>query len=117
MAGQVPQRFVETGHPIFTGTNALSRGVLERKKNKKTIHFTVESSNVELLLRIIHSANKLSVYGAVSSWSGQSSPGGLSLILERLGESEETFDEETAKSVNMEEVNSLVDFARSWYAS
>ena len=45
----------------------MNRGVLKRRKNK-CIHFTAETSNVELLFRLIHSANKLSIYGGVSSW-------------------------------------------------
>ena len=46
----------------------MSRGILKRKQNRDTIHFNAESSNTELLLRIIHSANQLSIYGAVSNW-------------------------------------------------
>ena len=61
VAAQMPQRFVEMGHPIFTVTRSLNRGVLRRKKNKNTIHFNAESSDVELSLRIIHCANQLSV--------------------------------------------------------
>ena len=49
---------------------------LEKKENKNTFHFSAETSDVELLFRIIHSANQIRVYGAVSSWSGQSSPAG-----------------------------------------
>ena len=48
---------------------------LEKKEEQKNIHLNADSSNVELLFRITHSANQLSVYGAVSSWSGQHSPG------------------------------------------
>ena len=59
---------------FFSGVSSLSRGVLKRRKNKDTIYFTAETWNVELLLRIIHSANQLSIYGAVSSWSGHPSP-------------------------------------------
>ena len=95
----------------FTSTSSLNRGVLKRKKNKNVIHFTAESSDVELLFRIIHSAHQLSVNGAVSSWIGQPSPAGAEPT------SRETVDEETTKSVNPEQVNSLVDSARSWYAS
>ena len=35
---------------------------------RNTIHFTADSRNIELMLRTFHSANQLSVYGAVSSW-------------------------------------------------
>ena len=77
MAAQLLQRFVETGHPIFQGASSLDRDVLKREKiKKKTIHFTAQSSSVELLFRIIHCANQLRVYGAMSSWIGQPSPAG-----------------------------------------
>ena len=32
------------------------------------MHFNADSSNTELLFRTLHSANQLSVHGAVSSW-------------------------------------------------
>ena len=38
------------------------------KEKKDTIHHNGESFNVELLYRIIHSANQLCVYGAVTNW-------------------------------------------------
>ena len=37
------QQFRETGHPIFTSTSALSRGILKQRKGKSTIHFNGES--------------------------------------------------------------------------
>ena len=46
----------------------LARGILGRKNNKGTIHFTVDATNTDLLYRTIHSANQLSIYGAVASW-------------------------------------------------
>ena len=49
-------------------------------KKKSFIRFNAESSNVELLFRIIHSANQLSGYGAVSSWSGQHSLAGAEIL-------------------------------------
>ena len=64
VAATMRQRFMETSN-FYTGTSALSRGALKRKENRNTIHFTAESSSVKLLFRIIHSANQLSVYGAV----------------------------------------------------
>ena len=60
--------FKETGHPVFRGTSALNRGVLKRKCVRCIIHFTAESSNTDFLFRTIHSANQVSVYGAVASW-------------------------------------------------
>ena len=61
--------FAQSGHPVFRGISALSRGTLKRKQGRNTIHFTGDSENIELMMRTIHSANQLSVYGAVSSWS------------------------------------------------
>ena len=55
----------------------------------------------------------VSAYGAASSWSGQRSPAGAEPISGKFVESEEAVDEETAKSVTPEEVNSLVHSARS----
>ena len=40
----------------------------KRKGGRCTMHFNADSSNTELLFRTIHSANQLSIYGAVSSW-------------------------------------------------
>ena len=58
----------DSGHPIFRGISAVNRGFLERKCRRCTIHFTAESPSAELLLRTIHPANQLSIYGAVASW-------------------------------------------------
>ena len=46
--------------------SALSRGILRRKNNRDTIHFNANDSNTELLVRTTHSANQLSICGAVS---------------------------------------------------
>ena len=43
----------------------------EKKNNRDTIHFNADASNTELLFRIIHSVNQLSIYGAVSNWCEQ----------------------------------------------
>ena len=67
VAAQMQQRFEETGHPIFTCVTALSRGILKRMKNKDSLHFTAETSNIELLFRNIHFARQLSINGAVPS--------------------------------------------------
>ena len=69
MATQIVQRFRGTGHPVFARASALSRGILRRLQGKETTHFNADSSNTELLFQIIHSANQLSMYGAVSHWS------------------------------------------------
>ena len=60
--------FKESGHPVFRGTNALNRGFLKREGGRCTIHFNAESSKPDLLFRTIHSANQLSICGAVASW-------------------------------------------------
>ena len=72
---------------------------------------------MELLSRTIHSANQLNVPAAVSSWSGQHSLAGAEPTSGKFVESAETVDRESAKSVKLEEVNSLVGSARSWFAA
>ena len=37
-SSQMVQQFKETGHPIFTSTSALSRGILKQKRGRSTIH-------------------------------------------------------------------------------
>ena len=44
----------------------LARGILRRKNIKETIHFSADALNTELLCRTIHSANQLSIFGAVA---------------------------------------------------
>ena len=65
-AAQMVERFKDTGHPVLKSISALSRGILKRKNNRDTIHFNADASNTDLLFRIIHSVNQLSIYGAVS---------------------------------------------------
>ena len=62
------ERFKQSGQPVFLSIRGLSRGIMKRKNNRDTIHFNADSSNIELLFRKIHSANQLSIYGAVTSW-------------------------------------------------
>ena len=50
-ANQMVQQFKETGHPIFTCTSALSRGILQQRQGKSTIHFDGDSVNSELLFK------------------------------------------------------------------
>ena len=54
--------------PVFKDISALSRGILISKGGRCTTHFNAHSSNTECLFRTIHSANQLSICGAVSSW-------------------------------------------------
>ena len=65
------QNFKETMHRVLTSISALNRGILRMIKGKSSIHFNAESTNSELLFRIIFSANQLSVYGAVANWCSQ----------------------------------------------
>ena len=59
--------FKETGHPVFKGISALNRGIL-RRGGRCTKHFEADSSNMELLICTIHSANHFSICRAVASW-------------------------------------------------
>ena len=53
---------------ILRTISLLNRGFLKRKGGKSTVHFTAEIPNAELLFHSIHTANQLSIYGAVSNW-------------------------------------------------
>ena len=115
IASRMVKDFEETGHPVFKGISALNRGIMRRKKSKDTIHYNGESSNVELLYRIIHSANQLCIYGAVTNWC------------ETLGRTESEKRNNSGKEltshllnnhdVNTEEIGSLVKIPRTLIAS
>ena len=62
------QQFKETGHPIFTATNALSSGMLKRRRGKSTIHSNGDVMNTELLFQTINSLNQVSINAAVTNW-------------------------------------------------
>ena len=62
------ERLKETNHPVLKSTSVLSCGILKRKKNRDTIHFTADASSTELLYRTIHSANQFRISGAVACW-------------------------------------------------
>ena len=62
------QQFRETGHPIFTATSALSRGLVKQRKGRSTIHFNEEFMNTELSFQIIHSLNQASIHAIVTKW-------------------------------------------------
>ena len=52
----------------FRATTPLSRGILKSKgRGKLSIHFTADSPTNETVVRIIISANQLSIYGAVAN--------------------------------------------------
>ena len=65
------QRFQASGNLVFKGISALSRGIQKKKKGRETIHFNGVSIKTELLFQTIHSANQLSIYGAVANWCQQ----------------------------------------------
>ena len=91
----------------------LSRGFLESKGGRCTIHFNAESSNTELLFRTIHSANQFSICGAVSSWCedfAQRTPNQKESTMEKFAAKE---NEQRLKNVKPQEVNSLVQTPRS----
>ena len=100
IATQIVGRFKATRHPVVKSISALSRGILKRKKNRDTVHINADASNAELLFRTIHSA--LSIYGAVSSWCGESA--------QRTPSPQE---ESTREKFVAKEVNSLVQTPRS----
>ena len=72
-ASQMMEGFENTGHPLFKGVSPLGRGVLKKKNNRDTIHYSGEYCNIDLLYRTIHSANQLCIYGAVTKWCGTNS--------------------------------------------
>ena len=62
--------FAENGHPAFRGTSALSSGWTSGKGKgggKTSIHYKVEPTTAELLLRIIVSVSQLRIYGAIAN--------------------------------------------------
>ena len=93
----------------------------EKKKenNRHTIHFNADSSNTELSFRTIHSANQLSIYGAVSSWCEEF--GLRPNEREKRGREREPTserlvakeNEQLLKRVKPQELNSLVQTPRS----
>ena len=70
-ATQMVERWKNTSLPVFKNISALSSGILKKKNGRDTTHFNAHDSNTELLFRISHSVNQLSIYGAVSTWCQQ----------------------------------------------
>ena len=59
--------FSDSGHPIFRASSAFEiEELLSKGGRMKSIHFNGSDENIELLLRTVISANKLSVYGATT---------------------------------------------------
>ena len=64
--------FAESGCPIFRATTPLSRGILKSKGHGKlSIHFTADYPTIETIFRIIISANRVGLYGAVANICGE----------------------------------------------
>ena len=66
------QQFIETGHPVFKGISALSRGVFAAEE--KQMYHSLQRRFFEHRPRVpnsCHSVNQFSVYGAVSNWCYQ----------------------------------------------
>ena len=60
--------FAESGCPIFRATTPLSKCKLRSKKHGKlSIHYCADREAIETIFRIIVSANRLSLYGAVAN--------------------------------------------------
>ena len=95
---------MKRSHPVFKSISALAHGILRRKNNRDTLHFTADAPNTEISHRTIHSANQLSVYGAVTSWCEEFGlkPDETSEMLKK------TESDQILKEVRPQEVNSLV---------
>ena len=60
---KMAQQFKEIGHPIFTATSALSRGMLQQRKGKCTIHFNGDFHEHRCFcFKQIISVNQVSIY-------------------------------------------------------
>ena len=103
----------DSSHQLFLSASALSR------KGKETTHFNAGAPNTELLFRIVHSVNQLSIYGAVSNGCEQFGlrPNEREPILKTYAAEENSVNKEILKSVHSREVNSLVCAPRTEPAS
>ena len=80
---------------------------MKRENNKDTIHFNGERSNTELLFRIIHSATQLCIYGAVTDRCERLGRREAERE-ENSGQTKQNLNSRILKSVDAQEVNSLV---------
>ena len=111
-ATQMVERFKDSGHPVFKSMSALSRGILKKNSDRDTIHFNGDASNTDLLFRIIHFVEQLSMYGAVSNWCEQ-----VGLTEDEKGQEKppgkkESVTKGVLTSVKSQEVNLLVSSRR-----
>ena len=66
-ANMMVEQFEESGHPVFKGVSLSWNLEEEEQQGDHTLQYA-DASNTELLHRTIHSANQLSIYGAVARW-------------------------------------------------
>ena len=67
IAERMMLEFAESGCPIFRASTPLSRSQLKSKRHGKlSIHFAAHQGTTETIFRIIVSAKRLSLYGAVA---------------------------------------------------
>ena len=78
---------------------------MKKAKRGHPIHFNADVSNTELVFRINHSVNQLSIYGAVSNWREQ-----FGLTEEEKGQEnlKESVTKGVLTSVKSQEVKILV---------
>ena len=109
-AAQMVERFKHTGHPVDKSISALSRVILKKKNNRATRHFNADASNTELLFRIIHSVNQLSICGAVSNWCEQ-----FGLTEEEKGQEQPPGKKESVTKGVLTSVKSHLYLLQDWY--
>ena len=110
IATEMVGRFKETGHPVFKGISAMSRGILKTKGGRCTIHFNADSSCSELLFRTIHSTNFNSVSTELFQVGVKSSLNGIRIKNSRLWRSSQ--QKRTSSYSKKCEVNSLLQTPR-----
>ena len=103
------ERQWDTCHPVFKSISALNCGIPKKKNNRDSIHFNADASNTELLFRIIHTENQLTMYVAVSNWCVQ-----FGLTEDKKGEErqKESVTKGVFSNVNSYEVKLLVSSPR-----
>ena len=104
----VVANFKGGGHPFFSDSSALDRGLLNKKGGRSTIHFSAGNLRTQcFLFRTVHSANQLSIYGAVADWCGelaQQKPGQSFLSMEK---SDAKVNGQLCRKLELEEVNTV----------
>ena len=88
--------------------SALSPGILKRKNNSDTIHFNADASNTRLQSRTIHSANQLSINGAVSSWCEELAAKTLGQTSTGVIKSMSKVNDQLSTQLNPQEIGSMV---------